>query len=99
MMTKLAIWAAIFSALSWYLNTTLPDPRLLELAQMFNEWAALFALCSAIILLIHEHWKDWQEVKQSRQTRKDQSFARIISADPQTLSEWKRVDDLTNPDR
>ncbi|WP_417476180.1 hypothetical protein [Leisingera sp.] len=96
-MTKLAIWAAIFSAFSWFLNSTLTDPKLVEVAQAFNKWAASFALLSAIALLVAEHWKDYKRTQQEEDTRKKESFDRVVSGNPETLSEYNLVDRLTKP--
>lgn len=97
MLTKIAIWAAILSAFSWLMNSTLTHPKLVELAQQFNKWAALFALLSAIALLISEHLKDCKNTRNKKERAKDESFDRILSGNPKTPAEHKALDEITKP--
>lgn len=96
-MVKLAIWAAIISAVSWLANSILVDPRLVAVAQEFNKFAAAFALLSAVALLVSEHWKDYKRDREIATAKRDESFDRIVAANPLNPAEFKAVDDITKP--
>ena len=98
-MVKLAIWAAIISATSWLLNSILVDPKLVEIAQDFNTYAAAFALLSAVALLLFEHRKDYKKSQEDKSAQEDDSFERIISGNPSSRAEFKAVDNITKPEK